>query len=38
MVAKVVHLRDELPRLAVDKVDKKALAAAAIAIAIATLD
>ena len=37
MVAKVVHLRDELPRLAVDKVDKKALAAAA-AIAIATLD
>jgi hypothetical protein len=36
MVAKVVHLRDELPRLAVDKVDKKALAAAAIAIA--TLD
>jgi len=30
MVAKLSHLRDELPRLAVGKVDKKALTAEAI--------
>tara|TARA_B110000438_G_scaffold297641_1_gene344370 strand:+ start:379 stop:483 length:105 start_codon:yes stop_codon:yes gene_type:complete len=31
MVANVVHLHDELPRLVAGKVDKKALTAAAIA-------